>query len=209
MTTGNQQQQNNGSVGANNYNNHNSNNNSIILNPLSYDIKCGQNKTLNDHIGNQIYRDKIAVMAPLYNNAPNKSEKMQISIQFIREIKEQYDSRFLRLINPSQPQLGWIQLNDREIRDKVTHALRFHGQQQPSSSSTTTATAPNTQSPRKTKSNGTVASLTNTHEQRDTTTTITNTITFETEDDNEDIDEETDQLYRKQQILYMKMKGEM
>lgn len=97
----------------------------VILEPLQYDILCGQDKTWSNHYGNQMFRNQIMEHLPTYRTA-NKKVKMTLTKQIINTLKSQYNARFIRPAKQNDNQNDvWELITDQLARDKVSHALRF------------------------------------------------------------------------------------
>lgn len=127
-------------------------NNEIII-PNEYDVLCVKDKTFAKHIGNQIFHNVITKYAMSYAIA-SKHDKMKLTSFIINHImKQQYQSRFLRLIHTNnnseiekdevkskqqqqsksqkqQKMIQWEIITEKHARDKASHALRFASKQQ-------------------------------------------------------------------------------
>lgn len=88
----------------------------------SFDVICGRNKASLNHIGNRRFRILIALSIQRYASAPTRAHKSAV----IRDIVETIHSiggRFLQE-NKKTGSSAWEELDDKQMYDKVGHALR-------------------------------------------------------------------------------------
>jgi hypothetical protein len=83
-----------------------------------YDVLCGRCKDAFNNIGNRRFRVTVSLWLSRYVNAPTRQDKSLI-INAIRELVRETGGRFLKHRNG-----GFGELSDKEIREKVGHALR-------------------------------------------------------------------------------------
>lgn len=120
-----------------------------IVEPSPFDIKCGQDKALEQHYGNQCLRAKIIDAVPKYqdilrstSSSGKKKLKSVLIKQIVSDMRVQYNSRFVRFDNISQ---SWIEINEKLAHEKVSHSLRTymkrHCKEEVRSTYTTTITS--------------------------------------------------------------------
>jgi hypothetical protein len=104
----------------------------LMFEPSRYDIKCGQDKALEHHFGNQLLRSKIIESVPKYQEVVQQqsllgcgSRKMKSFVikRIVHEMQVQYGSRFLRYDCENGV---WIEINDKRAHEKVSHSLRTY-----------------------------------------------------------------------------------
>ena len=84
-----------------------------------YDILCGRDKNAFNNIGNRRFRVTISLWLSRYIGSPSRQDKTEI-IHKIREVLKETGGVFLK------PARGGnlVQLNDKQVREKIGHALR-------------------------------------------------------------------------------------
>jgi len=103
---------------------------SNMMQPTERDVLCGKDKTYSKHPGNAVYRATIAAQSVPYSQAVTKQAKMNITKAIVEHMRTHHGARFLQL---SRKGGGvWTEISDQQARDKTSHALRFHKQQQQS-----------------------------------------------------------------------------
>ncbi len=112
----------------------------VVAEPETYDVLCGKDKTYGKHPGNQVFRCSIESFVAAYQRADQKQAKMRITRQIVCLMKQNYNSRFLKL-SKEEGQCKWIEISDELARDKVSHALRFAANNAGVSSSSSTASS--------------------------------------------------------------------
>jgi hypothetical protein len=91
-----------------------------------YDIICGRNSESFNHIGNRRFRITVSLHLPGYTSAGNRQKRSEVITAIIKILKNEAGARFLKKKGDR-----YVELNRREMRQKVTHALRdmqFHKQ---------------------------------------------------------------------------------
>lgn len=84
-----------------------------------YDILCGRFKNAFNHVGNRRFRVTINLNLQRYIQAEKKQEKTTLIIELVRILKQDVGVRFLKKKGP-----GYIELSEKQAREKVGHALR-------------------------------------------------------------------------------------
>jgi hypothetical protein len=83
-----------------------------------YDILCGRCSTAFNNVGNRRFRVTVSLNVPRYVNAPSRNAKSHVIISIIKMLQD-IGARFL------QRQGGfYIELNEKQARAKVGHAMR-------------------------------------------------------------------------------------
>jgi hypothetical protein len=85
-----------------------------------YDIICGRNKLAFNNIGNRRFRITITLVLDRYMAATTKLDTSNV-IKYVSNIVRENGGRFLKR---SRDDRRWIELDEKEIREKVGHALR-------------------------------------------------------------------------------------
>mmetsp|Transcript_20177 Transcript_20177/g.56072 ORF Transcript_20177/g.56072 Transcript_20177/m.56072 type:complete len:371 (+) Transcript_20177:303-1415(+) len=93
-----------------------------------YDILCGRDKATFNNIGNRRFRVSIGINIPKYEKAKSKAEKAEV-IQFVCNVlRNDVGARFLRRCDADtaskDEDFYYVELDEREARKKVGHALR-------------------------------------------------------------------------------------
>lgn len=103
----------------------------FIQKPAPWDVLCSQDANLSQHKGNQILRYLIDKTVESYRQAKNRPDKVAKIDGIIKFMQEHYQSRFLRrkLDEGGLLSLGWEEIHGQNVRDKVSHALRFAAKQ--------------------------------------------------------------------------------
>lgn len=98
-----------------------------IRQPHPHDILCGRGGSINNHVGNKVFRDWVHERKDHYNLAVNKQEKARVSREVINLVKNQDPpGRFLTR-DPNSPAVGapwWIEIDDVKAMAKTSQALR-------------------------------------------------------------------------------------
>ena len=84
-----------------------------------YDILCGRCKTSFNHVGNRRFRITITMNIPKYLSAKSRHEKSALIISIVRMLRDEAGARFLKKKGKE-----FIELNEKQAREKVGHALR-------------------------------------------------------------------------------------
>lgn len=83
------------------------------------DIVCGRDSSSFNHCGNRRFRVTIGLHLSRYNAAHGKQERSELIASIIHLVKDEVGARFLKKKNGK-----YVELNNREMRQKVGHALR-------------------------------------------------------------------------------------
>lgn len=86
------------------------------------DVICGRHKDASNNIGNRRFRILVALSIQRYIAAPTRAHKSAV-IRDIVEMIQSSGGRFLHL-NKKPSHSDWEELDDKQIHDKVGHALR-------------------------------------------------------------------------------------
>lgn len=97
----------------------------FIEQPTENDILCGKDKSFSKHKGSQMFRDAIMSNMTEYRMAAGKPDRMRLTKRIVDTLKEQYNARFLRLVELGDDMQLWEEISDQQARDKISHALRF------------------------------------------------------------------------------------
>lgn len=88
-----------------------------------FDVLCG--KDYRDHPGNKLFKELVQQNCKEYQDASRRDEKAAITVRIMNEISEK-GGYFLTPYsnddgsNPNE----WVKADDKDVRDKVSHALR-------------------------------------------------------------------------------------
>jgi hypothetical protein len=85
-----------------------------------YDIICGRNKLAFNNIGNRRFRVTIQLCMDRYMAATTRNDTSTV-IKYVASMIQENGGRFLRL---SPDGKSWIELDSKQIHEKVGHALR-------------------------------------------------------------------------------------
>lgn len=88
--------------------------------PSAHDVVCARGRTYWDHHGNQTYRELIAGATQRYAQSTSKLEKSMI----VTEIIEQIHDRNGMFIKKQRKGGDWIEVDEEQIREKVSQSLR-------------------------------------------------------------------------------------
>jgi hypothetical protein len=91
--------------------------NDIVIGP--YDILCGRHKTAFNNIGNRRFRVTLSLNMARYIKASKRSQKSEVIMSVTRFLREAVGARFLK-----KKGKGFVELDEKEARSKVGHALR-------------------------------------------------------------------------------------
>jgi hypothetical protein len=86
-----------------------------------YDILCGRHKAAFNNIGNRRFRITVKLQLDRYLRAPTRLDKSLVIQWIVLLVKNNNGGRFLKWDKRSK---GWIELDDKEARAKVGHAIR-------------------------------------------------------------------------------------
>ena len=86
-----------------------------------YDILCGRCKTSFNNIGNRRFRVTISLNLQRYLEADTKQKKTKLIISIAQELKYNVGARFLKKNRMGN---GYIELSEKQAREKIGHALR-------------------------------------------------------------------------------------
>jgi len=89
----------------------------VYLSP--YDIVCGRDSDSFNHIGNRRFRITISLNLPRYKAAISTQKRGELISSIIKILKNDAGARFLKKKGDK-----FLELNDREMRQKIGHALR-------------------------------------------------------------------------------------
>ena len=110
-----------------------------------YDILCGRRKTSFNNVGNKHFRNTISQFLTEYLSISSKRAKTELIIKIVRHLRDEVGARFLKptskTIPPSTSSSNkrtkkttastadqfYVELLEREAREKVGHALRDLG----------------------------------------------------------------------------------
>jgi hypothetical protein len=101
---------------------------------VPYDVLCGRSTIAQSSVGNRRFRITVALVLPRYLSAPTRVGRTAAIESVVASIQES-GGRFLRRQNSR-----WIELDDKQAREKVGHALREVASTSSSSSSWVTST---------------------------------------------------------------------
>lgn len=90
----------------------------ILSTPSEFDVLCGRDKQSFGHPGNQRFREIVQQQRDVYQQARKRADKNAITKRVIGMILEK--GIFLKLVKGG----GWTPLDDDEVYEKVSHALR-------------------------------------------------------------------------------------
>jgi hypothetical protein len=88
--------------------------------PSRFDVLLGKGRPCQEYYGNKRLHDIIACHYDEYNNAERRDKKSKIADQLVNVIKAS-PGRFLKRDEKSGL---WVEVNDKEAREKVCHGLR-------------------------------------------------------------------------------------
>ena len=91
-----------------------------------YDIICGRCSTAFNNIGNRRFRVLISLNLKSYTNAKSKRDKGQVIYNVVRVFLDDIGARFLKRGGKNV----FVELGEKEAREKVGHALRDMAVQQ-------------------------------------------------------------------------------
>jgi hypothetical protein len=86
-----------------------------------FDVLCGRHKDAFNNVGNRRFRVTVSLWITRYVNAPTRQDKSLI-IHSISALVRETGGRFLKNRNGAL-----VELSDKEIREKIGHALRDMG----------------------------------------------------------------------------------
>lgn len=85
------------------------------------DVICGRHKEANNNIGNRRFRILVALSIQRYINAPTRAHKSAVIRDIVDTIRG-YGGRFVQ--SKTKNDGTWEELEEKQIHDKVGHALR-------------------------------------------------------------------------------------
>ena len=102
-------------------------NSNFVLEPSERDILCGQRRSngISQHPGNRLLRRMIENFVGDFEQANTMRERTLIYKRVIKDMRQKHGARFLR----QHDEGGWALLSESQVRDKVSHAIRFAAQQ--------------------------------------------------------------------------------
>jgi hypothetical protein len=96
-----------------------------IRTPHENDILCGRGGFVNNHPGNQIFREWVHERKNRYNLAVRKLEKTRISREIIKLVRSQEPpGRFLREDPDEKGKIWWVEIDNVKAVTKTSQALR-------------------------------------------------------------------------------------
>jgi len=93
-----------------------------IRTPSASDILLGRGGSINNHPGNQVFREWVKARREDYNLAPNKVEKMKIARKVMDSVHNA-GGRFLQK-DPSTSAHWWVEVDETRALAKTAQALR-------------------------------------------------------------------------------------
>jgi hypothetical protein len=93
------------------------NSNCIVIGP--YDVLCGRHQTAFNNIGNRRFRATLSLYLARYIEANKRTQKSEVITSVTRFLCEVVGARFLK-----KKGKGFIELDEKQARSKVGHALR-------------------------------------------------------------------------------------
>jgi hypothetical protein len=84
----------------------------------SYDVLCGRHKLAFNNIGNRRFRITVSLSLERYLTSPRRQDKTLVVFSIVKLIKDN-GGRFLKWKKDR-----WIDLEEKQAREKVGHALR-------------------------------------------------------------------------------------
>jgi hypothetical protein len=85
-----------------------------------YDVVCGRNKLAFNNIGNRRFRVTVSLTLDRYMTATNRNDTSNV-IKYVANIVRGNGGRFLKLSNNGS---SWVDLDEKQVHEKVGHALR-------------------------------------------------------------------------------------
>jgi hypothetical protein len=86
-----------------------------------YDVICGRSSSAFNNVGNRRFRVTMSLNLNQYMEAPTRLDKSMLIISIAQMIKSEQGGRFLIQKAKSG---NYVELNDKQIREKIGHALR-------------------------------------------------------------------------------------
>jgi len=87
-----------------------------------YDIICGRDSAAYNNIGNRRFRVTISLHVQRYIDAPSRREKKKVIQTVFDILTKEARARFLK--RSKQNTRSFVVLSEREVRNKIQHALR-------------------------------------------------------------------------------------
>lgn len=98
-----------------------------IRSPHEHDVLSGRGGGINSHVGNQHFREWVAVRKNDYNLAPSKNDKARVAREVIALVEAQNPPG--KFLQKDQTAVGsssawWVELDDDRVMAKTSQALR-------------------------------------------------------------------------------------
>eukprot|EP00751_Fragilariopsis_kerguelensis_P046615 CAMPEP_0170996684 /NCGR_PEP_ID=MMETSP0736-20130129/12386_1 /TAXON_ID=186038 /ORGANISM="Fragilariopsis kerguelensis, Strain L26-C5" /LENGTH=429 /DNA_ID=CAMNT_0011423181 /DNA_START=70 /DNA_END=1359 /DNA_ORIENTATION=+ len=101
---------------------------STIITPNAFrpetDVLCGRNKAALSSLGNRTFRVSLALYIPRYEAACTKLQKSAVILYVCNVFRYDVGVRFLKKYQDKDNTYYYLELNEKEIKKKVGHALR-------------------------------------------------------------------------------------
>jgi len=88
------------------------------------DVLCGRNKAALSSLGNRTFRVSLALYIPRYEAACTKLQKSAVILYICNVFRYDVGVRFLKKYQDKDNNYYYLELNEKEIKKKVGHALR-------------------------------------------------------------------------------------
>ena len=88
-----------------------------VISPGPFDVLLGRGRLCQEHVGNVRYRQLVVKHKEQYDNS-STVDKTSISLMIVNLVKDS-SGRFLKDNGD-----GWIEVDDKRARDKVSHSFR-------------------------------------------------------------------------------------
>jgi len=88
-----------------------------VVSPGPFDVLLGRGRLCQEHVGNVRYRQLVLKHKEQYDNA-STVHKTSISLMIVNLVKDS-SGRFLKDNGD-----GWVEVEDKRSRDKVSHSFR-------------------------------------------------------------------------------------
>ncbi len=85
-----------------------------------YDVMCGRHRLAFNNVGNRRFRVTVSLSVEQYMKAATRKDKSRIILSVV-DIVKSTGGRFIKWNNREKM---WLELNEKEAREKVGHALR-------------------------------------------------------------------------------------
>ena len=87
-----------------------------------YDIICGRDSAAYNNIGNRRFRVTISLHVQRYLDAPSRREKKKVIQTVFDILTKEARAQFLK--RSAKNSRSFVVLSEREVRNKIQHALR-------------------------------------------------------------------------------------